>query len=73
MEECKKCKKSFKALLKHIVQSKKCEEFYGDELKDLKQESRKKSVALYRNANKEKVKESYQKYNDANKDSIRKK
>ena len=36
-QECKQCKKSFKALLKHIVKSKKCEDFYGDELEDLKQ------------------------------------
>ena len=37
-QECKQCKKSFKALLKHIVKSKKCEDFYGDELEDLKQD-----------------------------------
>ena len=57
LEKCRRCNKTFKALLRHIALSKtNCEEAYGeDELNAMKTESRKRSKSLYNDANREKI------------------
>ena len=74
LEECKNCKKSFKQLVRHISLAKKCKEYYGSELDELKEKSRKESKkrinAKHNNANREEINKRQRTYNAANRESI---
>ena len=56
MEECRCCKNHYKQLVRHISLVKKCKEFYGAELDELKEQNKKKT-----NAKTKTIKEYFQK------------
>ena len=74
MEECKCCKNPFKQLVRHISLAKKCKAFYGEELDELKKESRKRTKAnydaKYRDLNRDKINKRQKTYDAANREEI---